>query len=194
MEEQEKMEERHSKGQKSIPFKYRDVGTGIYLRKMRSEDTDKIVDWRNHEEVRKHFIYQEPFTRQGHENWIQTMIQTGRAFQMMICETGSDRPLGSVYVRDVDRQHRKGEYGIFIGEEASRSRGIGTAAAKLMIRYCFEELKLHKLYLRVLADNSRAVRSYEKAGFVQEAYLKEDVFVNGQYRDLVWMGIISSIL
>mgnify|MGYP002228263736 CR=1 FL=1 len=59
--------------------------------------------------------------------------------QMIICDLANDKPLGSVYIRDIDRHHNKAEYGIFIGEADARGRGVGTAAAKLMLRYCFEE-------------------------------------------------------
>lgn len=163
----------------------------VYLRLMTREDTDLIVAWRNQDGVRKKFIYQELFTRQSHEHWWDTMIETGKAVQMILCEEGTDRPLGSVYVRDIDRQHRKGEYGIFIGEDDARGRGVGTQAARLMIAYAFEELKLHKLYLRVFADNAGAIRSYEKAGFVQEGYLKEEVLIDGEYRDMVWMAVLN---
>lgn len=167
---------------------YRDVGTGIYLRPMTYEDTDLIVAWRNSDAVRKNFIYQELFTREGHEHWIRTMVETGRVVQMMICDIATDRPLGSVYIRDIDRQHNKAEYGIFIGEDSARGRGVGTAAAGLMLRYCFEEEGLHRVYLRAFADNVQAVRSYEKAGFVREGLLKDDVRIDGEYRDIVWMG------
>ena len=163
----------------------------VYLRPMKWEDTDLIVAWRNQDTVRKRFIYQELFTRQSHEHWWDTMIETGRAVQMIICEEGTDRPLGSVYVRDIDRQHRKGEYGIFIGEDDARGRGVGTQAARLMTAYAFGELKLHKLYLRVFADNAGAIRSYEKAGFVQEGYLKEEVLIDGGYRDMIWMAVLN---
>ena len=111
--------------------------------------------------------------------------------QMIICETGSDRPVGSVYVRDVDRTHHKAEYGIFIGEADARGKGYGTAAAKLMIRYCFEEMNLHRLFLRVYAENQQAIKSYEKAGFEREALLRDDVCINGNYRDIVLMGILN---
>lgn len=167
---------------------YRDIGAGIYLRLMTYEDTDLIVAWRNSDAVRKKFIYQELFTREGHEHWIRTMVETGRVVQMMICDLASDRPLGSVYIRDIDRQHNKAEYGIFIGEDSARGRGVGTAAAELMLRYCFEEEGLHRVYLRVFADNIQAVRSYEKAGFVREGLLRDDVRIDGEYRDIVWMG------
>ena len=110
---------------------------------------------------------------------------------MIICETETDAPVGSVYVRDIDHAHKKAEYGIFIGDPGARGKGYGTAAARLMIQYCFEELGLLRLFLRVYADNFAAIRSYEKAGFEREAYLREDVYINGQYRDIVLMGILN---
>lgn len=169
---------------------YKEEAAGIYLRPMTGDDTDLIVAWRNSDPVRKNFIYQAPFTREGHENWIRTMVETGKVVQMMICDLVTDSPLGSVYIRDIDRQHGKAEYGIFIGEASARGRGVGTAAARLMLRYCFEEEGLHRIYLRAFSDNLQAIRSYEKAGFVREGLLKDDVCIEGRYRDIVWMGSV----
>lgn len=170
---------------------YRDEAAGIYLRPMNYEDTDNIVAWRNSDAVRKNFIYQELFTREGHENWIHNMVETGKVVQMIICELSTDKPLGSVYIRDIDRRHSKAEYGIFIGEPSARGRGIGTATAKLMLRYCFEEEGLHRVYLRAFATNIQAIRSYEKAGFVREALLRDDVCIDGKFRDIVLMGALN---
>lgn len=163
----------------------------IYLRLMTVEDTDMIIAWRNSDAVRKNFIYQELFTREGHLNWIRTMVDTGRVVQMIICMVDSDKPVGSVYIRDIDLQHRKAEYGIFIGEESARGKGIGTQAASMMLQYCFEELKLHRVFLRAFADNMQAIRSYEKAGFVREAYLHDDVCIDGKFRDIVLMAKLN---
>ena len=170
---------------------YIDREAGIYLRLMTWEDTDLIVAWRNSDAVRKNFIYREPFTRQGHEDWIRNMVETGKVVQTIICDLASDRPLGCVYIRDIDRRHNKAEYGIFIGEPDARGRGLGTAAAKLMLRHCFEEEKLHRIYLRALAGNNRAIRSYEKAGFRKEGCLKDDVCIDGKYCDIIWMAAIA---
>lgn len=173
--------------------RHTDREAGIYLRPMEEEDTDLILAWRNSDEVRMNFIYREPFTRQGHMAWIRNVIGTGKAVQMIVCATEGDRPLGSVYIRDIDRQHNKAEYGIFIGESQARGHGIGTAAAKLMLRYCFEEEGLHRIYLRALSGNVRAIRSYEKAGFRKEACLKDDVRIDGKYCDIIWMAAISPL-
>ncbi len=170
---------------------YRDEQAGIYLRPIESSDTDLIICWRNSEGVRKHFIYQEPFTRQGHEKWLAEMVDTGKAVQMMIVDIATEQPLGSVYIRDIDRKHQKAEYGIFIGEENARGRGIGTATARLMLQHCFTVEKLHRVFLRAFATNERAIKSYEKAGFVREACLHDDVYVNGRYCDIVLMAKLA---
>ncbi|MBQ2802372.1 MAG: GNAT family N-acetyltransferase [Lachnospiraceae bacterium] len=170
---------------------YRDEAVGIYLRLMTCEDTDLIVKWRNSDAVRRNFIYQALFTHESHENWIRTKVETGQVVQTIICDIATDKPLGSVYIRDIDRTHHKAEYGIFIGEEQARGRGIGTAAAKLMLRYCFEEEGLHRIYLRAFSDNEQAIRSYEKAGFVKEGCLRDDVCIDGKYRDIIWMAAVA---
>lgn len=171
---------------------YRDDAAGVYLRLMTAEDTDLIVAWRNKDVVRKNFIYQELFTREGHENWIKNKVDTGQVVQMIICDAATDKPLGSVYIRDIDREHNKAEYGIFIGEDDARGRGVGTAAAKLMLRYCFEEEGLHRVYLRAFTSNLQAIRSYEKAGFIREGLLRDDVRIDGRYCDIQWMAAVSA--
>jgi len=170
---------------------YCDTAAGIYLRPMTYEDTDLIVAWRNSDAVRKNFIYQALFTRESHENWIRNKVETGEVVQMIICDLETGKPLGSVYIRDIDRHHNKAEYGIFIGEASARGRGVGTATAKLMLQYSFEEIGLHRIYLRAFADNAQAIRSYEKAGFVKEGLLKDDVCIDGVYRDIIWMASVK---
>lgn len=163
----------------------------ITLRPIVLEDAELIVKWRNSDAVKPYFIYQDNFTVCGQKQWIETKVKTGEVVQFIILETESKKPIGTVYLRDVDNVFHKAEYGIFIGEENAKGKGYGTQAAQLMIKYAFETMKLHRLYLRVFADNMRAIFSYQKAGFSQEGLLRDDVYVNGQYRDIVWMSIIN---
>lgn len=166
-------------------------GEKAYLRLMTVEDTDRIVGWRNNPRVRKNFIYQRPFTRKGHLAWIEEKVKTGEVIQFVICERGTDRPVGSVYFRDINREHRRAEYGIFIGEDDAVGRGIGSEVCKLACRYGFEAEKWHKIMLRAFSDNQAAIRSYEKAGFRREAWLKDEVCIDGIYRDVILMGLIN---
>ncbi len=165
-------------------------GERIYLRPISMEDTENIVSWRNEGRVRKNFVYQEPFTKEGHEAWMRTKVETGSVVQFMIYEKETDRPVGSVYFRDIDRKNKKAEYGIFIGEADAAGKGIGTETARLAVAYARDVLKLHKLMLRVFADNGAAVKSYQNAGFVQEARLKDEFFQDGKYRDMLLMAVI----
>lgn len=163
----------------------------IYLRPINLEDTENVVRWRNSEHVRKYFIYQADFTVESHVRWMKEKVETGEVAQFIIVESDSQRDIGSVFLRDIDLAHSKAEYGIFIGEESAKGKGYGSLAAKKILEYAFDNLKLHRIYLRVLADNQRAIVSYKKAGFVQEGVLKDDVLIRGEYKDVVWMAIIN---
>lgn len=162
-------------------------GQNIVLRMMEDADTDLIVKWRNSQSVRSHFIYREPFTPEGHRNWIETMIKTEKAVQFIICEKTGLRPVGSVYFRDIDKQEKVAEYGIFIGEEDAAGKGYGSEAAKLAVDYAFQRMEVDRLVLRVFTDNEPAIGSYKKAGFQKEAILKDVKCSDGEKKDMYLM-------
>lgn len=166
-------------------------GEKVSLRPIAREDTPLIVAWRNKPSVYRHFIFRQPFTRQLHENWLKTRVDTGKVIQYIIMENPRRRPIGSVYFRDLDPENESAEYGIFIGEEDCLGRGLGTETAKLFVRFGLDVLKLHRISLRVLGGNDIARRSYEKAGFVTEGVFKDMVKLDGKYRDLSFMAIIN---
>ena len=136
----------------------------VYLRPMTESDTAKIVTWRNKDFVRKNFIYQELFTEQGHRAWIRGQVEPGHVVQFVIC-LSDGREIGSVYFRDIDEKAKTAEYGIFIGEEDALGCGYGTQTAKAALGYAFTQLRLRRVFLRFLADNIGARKSYEHAGF-----------------------------
>lgn len=162
----------------------------VYIRPMNYDDVDDVVRWRNSDGVRKYFIYRKDFTREGQIDWLKNHVETGEVAQMIICLANNDKPIGCVYIRDIDMNHKKGEYGVFIGEDDARGQGIGTKAAKLMLKYGFDELGLHRIYLRALEGNDRAIKSYENAGFVKEGFLKDDVCIDGKFESVIWMAAV----
>lgn len=90
---------------------------------------------------------------------------SGRSVQFLIVEACCDRAIGSVYLRDIDHENHKAEYGIFIGEDDARSHGYGTMACELICQYGFNELHLHKIFLRVFSENKIAQKAIKKQGF-----------------------------
>ena len=169
------------------------TGGGISLKPMEISDTDNIIFWRNNPRVRYNFIYQKLFNREGHLKWIETMIDTGKAVQFIIVENSTGNPIGSTYLRDIDFNHKKAEFGIFIGVDETVNRGYGTEACKLICNYGFEKLQLHKIFLRAFENNTQAIKSYEKAGFVHEGLFRDDVCIEGKYYNIVMMGKINPV-
>ncbi|MBQ7944672.1 MAG: GNAT family N-acetyltransferase [Lachnospiraceae bacterium] len=168
------------------------IGEKIYLRPITLEDTDLVVKWRNNEKVVQNFIYRKPISREEHICWMEQKVATGRVIQFIICDLQTDKPLGVVYIQNIEEEHSKAEEGIFLGEEEAFGRGIGTEAARLMVRYAFEILGLHKLSARVLAYNMASRRMHEGAGYEQEAYFKQELYLDGKYEDLIFYGIIHN--
>lgn len=169
-------------------------GSRIILRPMEYGDTDRIVKWRNSERVRSRFIYRKPFTVEGHCRWIETMIDTGKAVQFMICEKNGMRPVGSVYFRDIDKEKKEAEYGIFLGEDDALGKGYGTEAASLAVKHAFFQMGLERLILRVFVDNEAAVRSYRRAGFTEERTLKDVECSDGERKDMLLMALQKKLI
>lgn len=82
--------------------------------------------------------------------------------------------------------------GIGIGERALWSKGYGSDAMRVLLRYLFDELNMHRVSLMVVAGNARAIRSYEKCGFVREGALRRAEQREGERRDMVFMGILRA--
>lgn len=160
----------------------------IHLRKMTDEDTEKIIRWRNQEFVLKNFIDQEPLTKEKHHKWTKQWVETGRVVQFIIC-LSDGREIGTVYLRDIDRESGDAEYGIFIGEEDATGRGYGTETAKEVLTYAFSELGLNRVFLRYLADNTAAQASYSRAGFRMIYNKKEIKKIRGSEREVCFMEI-----
>jgi RimJ/RimL family protein N-acetyltransferase len=175
-------------------------GSPVSLRPIQDSDSALIVAWRNSEFVRPNFIYQEDFTVEGQLAWIETKVRTGQVAQFIIEETtdtddhggGAPTPVGSVFIRDIDTTHRRGEFGIFLGEPRFAGRGIGAAATALILDHGFDVLGLNRIFLRVLATNVRAIASYERTGFRHEGVLRQDVLLRGVYHDVVLMSVLAT--
>ena len=81
---------------------------------------------------------------------------------------------------------------IGIGEAECWSKGYGSDAMQIMLRYGFSELNLHRISLTVFEQNPRGIRSYEKCGFRYEGRIRDFLLRDGQRSDMLHMGILRS--
>lgn len=165
--------------------------SNILLREITYGDTANILKWRNSQEVKKYFIYQKEITETDHQNWLDTKVKSGEVVQFIIHIKRENIDIGSVYLQDIDNRHKKCEFGIFIGEVSMCGKGIGKEVARLVTTYAFDTLGMNKVYLRLLAKNRRAYKSYLDAGFVDEGYFKQDVWINGIPEDVIFMATFA---
>ena len=100
--------------------------------------------------------------------------------------------IGTCSLFDFDLTARTMQLGIFIANRDYWGRGYGREAVGLLLEYAFRYRNQHKVYLGTFHDNERAIRSYLACGFVEEGRLREHSWVDGRYKDIVYMGIMRS--
>ncbi len=166
-------------------------GETVYLRPITEADTQLVLGWRNAPDVVENFLYRKEITVQEHLSWLENKVFTGQVHQFVICDIEDDTPIGSVYLQNFDEDNHKAEWGLFLDANGTRSKGVGTQVGNLILDYAFHDLKLHKLHSRVLAYNKPCVRMNEKLGFRQEAYLRDELLLNGKYEDLILYGALE---
>lgn len=81
--------------------------------------------------------------------------------------------------------------GIFIGDKKYWGKGYGTDAMRVLVKFIFEQMNIHKVKLNVYSFNERAIKSYEKCGFKVEGVLRQEIFRDGRYYDEIIMGLLK---
>lgn len=82
------------------------------------------------------------------------------------------------------------ELGITIGDKAYWGQGYGRDAVQSLLDYAFRLRNVRRVHLSVHGNNPRAIRAYKSCGFIEEGCLRAHVWSNGEYVDLVLMGVL----
>ncbi len=98
--------------------------------------------------------------------------------------------IGSLAFDSIDWRTRAAEFGIVIGDKSYWNQGYGTEAVRLLVGHGFHMLNLHRIYLHVYETNPRAIRAYQKVGFVEEGRERQAEFRGGRYIDVLRMSIL----
>lgn len=168
----------------------------IRLRADERADLPRFVEWLNDPEVREGISYYLPLSQVEEEHWYENMLKSPPEEHPFAIEIRSEdddwKLIGNCGFMDINWRCRSAEVGIFIGEKSTWNQGYGTEVMRLMLKHGFESLNLNRIFLRVFATNLRAVRCYEKAGFIHEGRLRQAEYHNGQYIDFLVMSVLRA--
>jgi RimJ/RimL family protein N-acetyltransferase len=106
-------------------------------------------------------------------------------------EEPDGRYVGHVRLTVFSWHDRNARLAIGIYDRRFWSGGYGTEALRLILRYGFEELGLHRVDLLVIDYNLRAIRAYQKCGFVREGVVRESALVDGVWHDDYLMSMLD---
>jgi RimJ/RimL family protein N-acetyltransferase len=99
--------------------------------------------------------------------------------------------IGVAFLHSLDVDDKHARYAVAIYNEENWNKGYGYEITQCVLKYAFRRLKLHKVDLRVLEYNKRAIASYKNSGFVQEGVLRENAFINNVWHNDIIMGILG---
>jgi len=163
-------------------------GEKVILTPMEEEDAEYIRQMENDPDVRYALFLYKPLTRESAENKVREMISSPDIFMFMIMEKESGQKIGQTGLVRIDFVSRAAVFYIAIHHKASRSKGFGTEATRLMVDYAFHTLNLNRIQLHVNSENIPAVHIYKKLGFEIEGTLRQAMYHDGKYCDFYVMG------
>lgn len=167
-------------------------GRLVRLAPLRAQDKELMFGWIND---RSNVLWNasfKPVHEHSHSHWYEQLQVRSDLAIFGIHSISPDRLVGTCQLHSIDPVHRSAELQIRIGVPDQHGQGLGSEAVRLLVRFGFDDLNLHRIYLHVFDDNSRAIRVYERNGFRTEGVAREAVFVDGRYTNVQLMGLLRS--
>lgn len=160
-------------------------GNNIQLKLIEEEDLPLLVKWRN--ETYGEF-YEYPISNSKQKIWFEKYLDSGDI--LFIIYMNNDR-IGTIGLSKIDYRNRNAEFGRFVIDSSFRGKGFGKESLNIILKYAFEHLNLHRIYLNTFEYNLKAIDLYKKSGFKQEGIKRDHIYINGRYNSLICMGILK---
>ena len=170
------------------------IGKKVKLRPLEPEDAEILAEHINDWDVRQYLQMYLPLSREAERDWVirQSRNISDKLILLGIEAIDIKEPtlIGTISL-EIDWKNRNAELGIAIWVKKYWSKGYGTDAVKVFLKYAFYELGLHRVWLRVYEFNQRAIKCYEKAGFKKEGTLRDMLFRDGRWHSVLVMGVLE---
>jgi RimJ/RimL family protein N-acetyltransferase len=166
-------------------------GRHIDLRPVENPDLNLIADWRNAPSIWRFFFNPLPIVRSQQKAWLTALRGDRSRLLLMIADRATRTAVGTIGMDHIDLRNQSAEIGnLLIGNPRYRRRGIAKEAAALLLDFAFSKLNLRRIYLHVFADNEPAIRLYRALGFREEGRLREAMFADGRFKDVLVMAVL----
>lgn len=123
------------------------------------------------------------------EAWLQHVSSDGNPLHWALEVDGGF--VGTARLHSVDEVDRRAQYAIGILDRQRLGIGLGTEVTRRVLAHAFHDLGLHRVGLRVLAFNTRAIACYARCGFIEEGRERESALVGDTWHDDVIMGVLE---
>ncbi len=167
-------------------------GNRVTLRAPRAQDVAGRFALGNSPEINRMFGADPAQTRaltpEAAEAWVEAQMAAPLAWIIEV----DGRLLGAVRLHSLNHADHNGQLAVGILDPDKLDQGLGTEAMRLLLAHAFGALALHRLSLRVLAFNARAIASYHKLGFVQEGRARQAALIAGVWHDDLIMGLLAT--
>jgi len=169
-------------------------GEHIFLRALEPEDLEFVHTIENDEDVWHLSNTQTPYSKYLIKQYLKEAhkdIYEAKQLRLIISNY-ENQTLGMIDVFDFDFMNKRAGIGILIKNELNRSKGYGSEALQLLVKYCFTHLHLHQLFCNISEDNEASLKLFTKQGF-KKIGLKEDwIFSNNSYNNEYLLQLINT--
>lgn len=160
----------------------------IYKRLSKEHVSEDYVSWINDDEVNMYLETKGNYTLELLKKYIEEQYAKEIYFWAIHVKS-THKHIGNIKIDPINTNKNSGEYGILIGDKACWGKGYAKEASQKIIEYCAEELKLSKITLGVIADNTSAVHLYKKLGFTIEKVVEGTKVYNNKICNSLRMSL-----
>ena len=124
-----------------------------------------------------------PISEVDQLKWFDHLEKTKDILRCVIAMPDNNEAMGTIILSDIDQKNGTGHLHIKMSKQG-RGKGYATDAVNVLVRYAFDELRLHCIYANILSYNDSSVHLFEKCGFKRDGILRARVYKNGRYVDV----------
>lgn len=166
-------------------------GLRVYLRALEDADVrEEYIAWLNDPEVTRYLeTGKYPCDAEALRQYVKRFQGSTTHVAFAIIDRGSDAHIGNVTLNNINWVHRTVDTGLMIGNKAYWGKGYAFEAWSLVIEYGFQRLGLRKIIAGVIDGNTASLVTLQKLGFKIEGRLRQEVFIEGEPRDGLRLGL-----